>query len=71
VSLLGKVVVFALREVARPTLEKIGEHVGDAIGNVIGKKIDPTHGIKLEVVDGDAETGEEALEDAPDAPEEV
>lgn len=43
-SLLGKALVFVLQTAAKPTLEKIGEHVGDAIGTRIGKKIDPDHG---------------------------
>lgn len=43
-SLLGRAVVFVLREMARPTFEKLGEHVGNAVGNVIGRRIDPKHG---------------------------
>lgn len=44
VSLAGKVVVFVLKEVAKPTLQKCGEHLGDALGTVLGRKIDPEHG---------------------------
>lgn len=43
-SLLGRAALFALREVAKPTLERIGQHLGDAIGTVAGRKIDPEHG---------------------------
>lgn len=63
-SFLGKVIVFAARELAQPTLTKIGEHIGDAVGNVIGKKIDPTHGDKpTESEEEDADEAEAPKED--------
>jgi hypothetical protein len=52
-GLVGKMLLFAARECARPCLEKIGEHVGDAIGTVIAKRIDPNHGAPADP-DGDA-----------------
>lgn len=45
-GIVATVLKFAVRELARPCLEKIGEHVGDSIGTVIGKRIDPNHGKK-------------------------
>lgn len=42
VSFIGRVVVFAAKTVAEPTLTKIGEAVGEAVGAVLGRKIDPT-----------------------------
>ena len=42
-SLLGKVIVFALKETARPLLEKTGEHIGHALGRTLGRRIDPTY----------------------------
>jgi hypothetical protein len=53
VSLIGRAVVFALREIARPTFERVGEHVGNAVGNVIGRRIDPKHGQTPDVDDKD------------------
>lgn len=40
-SLLARAVVFVVREVTRPALEKTGEGIGEAIGRVIGRRIDP------------------------------
>ena len=41
-SLLRKAAVFALKELAKPTLTKIGEHIGNSTGRVLARRIDPT-----------------------------
>jgi hypothetical protein len=43
-SLLGKVLLFAVKEVAKPVLANVGRHLGNACGNVLGRKIDEKHG---------------------------
>lgn len=42
-SLLGKAALFVVKELAQPTLENLGKHLGDAIGTVLVRKIQHDH----------------------------
>ena len=70
-SLLGKVLLFAVKEMAKPVLTNVGRHIGNACGNVLGRKIDEKHGtyqdgdeaveIVIEEEDEDEEEDEEEI----------
>jgi len=64
-SVLGKAILYVLKEVTQPALENFGKHVGDAIGTVVGRRIQPDHedggGDDEELEDDD--TGDDVDED--------
>jgi len=64
-SLVGKVLLFAVKEVARPVLTNVGRHLGNACGNVLGRKIDEKHGTY-----GDDDAEDEIVEEDEDEEEE-
>jgi hypothetical protein len=65
-SILGKAILYVLKEVTQPALENFGKHVGDAIGTVVGRRIQPDH----EDGGDDDENEDEDIDDESDEDEE-
>jgi hypothetical protein len=47
VSILGKLIVYTLKEAVRPALEKFGEQIGITAGAMLSRKMDPADSAKV------------------------
>lgn len=66
-SILGRALIFVVKEVTQPALENLGKHLGDAVGTVLGRKIQPDH----EDGDSDEDEQDETSEDDDDTEDDV
>jgi hypothetical protein len=68
VSVLTRVLLFAVKEASRPLLANVGRHIGNACGNVLGRKIDEKHGTYPDEDEGIEECLEDEDEDEDEEP---